>query len=367
MAISYLPLPGTPVAEIDTPALLVDLDIVDANVRKMQDFVSGHGVSLRPHVKNHKSPYFARKQVAAGAIGVCVAKVGEAEVMADGGIEDIFVANEIVTAPKIARLMAVAARARVAVAVDTHENLDELSRAARRHGVEIGVLVDVNVRINRCGVEPGAPAVALARAAADRPGIRFKGLMGYEGHIARAGSDDNARQETLASLGKLLFTVKAVEDVGLPVRVVSAGGTSTYAVAGAVERVTEIQAGSYIFMDGAYLDEMQDFEPAMTVLSTVISRPSPDKAILDCGLKALSITSGQPKLVGTPGAEFLRLNAEHGHVKLSGDAQRLKVGDTVRLLPMHGETTINIHNEYFCTRKGVLEAVVPVAGRGMFR
>ncbi len=367
MPLTYLPLPGTPVEALDTPALIVDLDAAEANVRKMQAFVSRHGTALRPHVKNHKSPYFAKKQVAAGAIGVCVAKVGEAEVMADGGIEDIFIANEVVTPPKIARLMAVASRAKVSVAVDTHENLRDLAAAAHRHGVEVGVLVDVNIRLDRCGVEPGGPAVSLAKAAAGMPGIRFEGLMGYEGHISGAGKDPAGRKETLGALDKLLFTVRAVEDVGLPVRVVSSGGTSTYAVTGAIERVTEIQAGSYIFMDGAYLQEMDDFQPAMYVLSTVVSRPFADKAILDCGLKSVSVTSGQPKVVGTPGAEFLRLNAEHGHVKLTGEAQKLRVGDTLRLLPMHGETTINIHNEYFCVRKGVLEVVVPVAARGMFR
>jgi D-serine deaminase-like pyridoxal phosphate-dependent protein len=367
LALSYLPLPGTPVEDLDTPALIVDLDRAEANISKMQAFVRAHGVSLRPHVKNHRSPYWARKQIAAGAIGVCVAKVGEAEVMADGGIGDIFIANEIVTPSKIARLMGVASRARVSVAVDTEQNLEDLSAAAGRQGVEVGVLVDVNIRLNRCGVEPGAAAVALAHKASDMAGLRFDGLMGYEGHIARAGSDPGARREAIAALSKLLFTVKAVEDVGLPVRTVSSGGTSTYAVTGAFERVTEIQAGSYIFMDGAYLDEMDDFQPAMTVLSTVISRPSPERAILDCGLKSISVTSGQPRIVGTPGAEFLRLNAEHGHVKLSGEAQELQVGDKVQLLPMHGETTINIHDEYFCIRRGLLEAVVPVAARGMSR
>jgi D-serine deaminase-like pyridoxal phosphate-dependent protein len=363
----YLPPPGTPLSEIDTPALIVDLDVAEANIIKMARFLAGHGVALRPHVKNHKSPYFARKQIAAGAIGVCVAKVGEAEVMAEGGIQDIFIANEIVTPVKIARLMAVAGVAKVSVAVDTERNLRDLSAAARKSGVEIGVLVDVNIRLNRCGVEPGGPAVALARAAADMSGVRFEGLMGYEGHITGACNDEKARAETLQSLDKLLCTIRAVEDAGLPVRVVSAGGTSTYAVAGAYERVTEIQAGSYIFMDGNYVNELDHFSPAMTVLSTVISRPAPGRAILDCGLKSISTTSGQPRTVGTPGAEFLRLNAEHGHVKLTGDAQRLKVGDKLQLLPMHGETTINIHNEYFCMRKGVLETIVPVAARGMFR
>ncbi|MSQ08195.1 MAG: DSD1 family PLP-dependent enzyme [Dehalococcoidia bacterium] len=367
MALTYLPLPGTPVHDLDTPALIVDLDIAEANILKMQAFANKSGVALRPHVKNHKSPYWARKQIAAGAIGVCVAKVSEAEVMAEGGIGDIFVANEIVTAPKISRLMSVAARAKVAVAVDTEQNLKDLSAAAQKHGVELGVLVDVNVRINRCGVEPGAPAVALARKASGMPGIRFEGFMGYEGHIAGAGIDPAARKETIDSLDKLLFTVRAAEDAGIPVKVVSSGGTSTYTVTGAIERVTEIQAGSYIFMDGAYLKEMDDFTSAMTVLGTVISRPTADKAILDCGLKSVSNSSGQPRIVGTPGAEFLALNAEHGHVKLEGEARKLKVGDKVHLLPMHGESTINIHNEYFCIRKGVLEAVIPVAARGMFR
>jgi D-serine deaminase-like pyridoxal phosphate-dependent protein len=366
MPVEYFPLPGTPVEELDTPALIIDLDVAEANINTLQANADRMGTTVRPHVKTHKSPYWALKQIEAGAVGVCAAKVGEAEAMVEGGVKDILIANEIVGDDKIARLMSVAARAKMRVAVDHPDNVAALSRAATSRGVEIGVLVDLNVRLNRCGVEPGKPAADLARQVSDSPGLRFDGVMGYEGHIP-PGPDGKGGEEMTKFLAKLERGVESVEKAGLPVGTVSGGGTCTYRVTGAHPRVTELQCGTYIFNDGAYKNESPEFKNALFVLSRVISKTADDRAVIDIGLKSVSVDSGLPLVVDTPGAKLERLSEEHGSLSLTGEAKSLRLNDRVRLLPMHGDTTINIHSYYFCIRKGVLESIVPIAARGMFR
>ena len=237
-----MPLPGTPLEEIDTPALIVDLDAAEANIKALQDWCDANGTNARPHVKTHKSPYWARKQIEAGAIGVCAAKVGEAEAMVAGGVKDILIANQIVGPIKIPRLVALAHQATIGVVVDDADNVRDLSDAASRAGVEIGVLVDINVRINRTGVEPGEPAIELVRSIADAPGLRFDGLMGYEGHVT---PEEQAQTDAVETwLGKLQAAIIAVEEAGYPVEVVSGAGTTTYRASGSHERVTEVQCGT---------------------------------------------------------------------------------------------------------------------------
>ncbi len=365
LTVDYMPLPGTPLEEIDTPALVVDLDAAEHNVKALQDWCDDNDVHARPHVKTHKSPYWALKQVRAGAIGVCAAKVGEAEAMVAGGVEDILVANEVVGPVKIPRLAALAHRARIGVIVDDPANVKDLSAEAVRTGVELGVLVDVNIKINRTGVEPGEPTVELVRKVADAPGLRFDGLMGYEGHVT---PEDQAQTDAVAQwLGKLETAIIATEEAGYPVKVVSGAGTSTYRASGSHERYTEVQCGTYVFMDGAYGPESPEFTTALTVIAQVMSKPVRERAIIDVGLKSMSVDSGPPVVQGRPGASLSRLAEEHGILTVEGEAENMKVGDRVSLLPMHGDTTINLHSHYFCVRNGVVEDVVPIAARGRFR
>jgi D-serine deaminase-like pyridoxal phosphate-dependent protein len=365
LTVDYMPLPGTPLEEIDTPALVVDLDAAEANIKALQDWCDANGVNARPHVKTHKSPYWARKQIAAGAIGVCAAKVGEAEAMVAGGVTDILIANQIVGPIKIPRLAALAHQATIRVVVDDANNVRDLSNEASRAGVEIGVLVDINVRIDRTGVEPGEPAIDLARSVADAPGLRFDGLMGYEGHVT---PEEQAQTDAVETwLGKLQAAIIAVEEAGYPVEVVSGAGTTTYRASGSHERVTEVQCGTYIFMDGAYGPEAPEFTTALTVISQVMSRPVPERAVIDIGLKSVSVDSGPPVVFDRPGAEISRMAEEHGILSLEDEARNLKVGDRVRLLPMHGDTTINQHSHYFGVRNGILEDVIPITARGRFR
>ena len=361
---TYLPRPGTPVEDLDTPSIVVDLDVAEANLRKMQSFADRQRMGLRPHSKTHKSPYWAHRQLDAGAIGITCSKVGEAEVLVDGGVREILIANEIVGAKKIARLAALQKRANVTVAVDSAENARDLSEAAEAIGVEIPILVDVNVRMARCGVEPGEPATTLARTVDGLAGLRFDGLMGYEGHVT--ADEDEKRQIVSEAMDKFKYAKDEITSAGLPVKVMSAGGTSTYMETSKIDHVTDIQCGSYVFMDGSYLGEMADFDMALTVLSTVISRPAPERAVLDIGRKSMNAESGLPRVVSPNGARLDHLNEEHGILELDESAQNLRIGDQVRLLPMTAATTINIHDYYFCVRGGILEDVIPIAARGRF-
>ena len=365
LPVENLPSSGTPVEQIDTPAMIVDLDIAEANIRDMQKIVSSGGAAMRPHTKTTKSAYWALKQIEAGAIGVCCAKVGEAEVMVEGGVYDIFITSEIVSASKIARLAALARNANIKVVVDNASNAREISNAAVAAESRVGILIDVNLRLNRCGVEPGDPTTTLAKIVDDLPGLRFDGLNGYEGHIF--GFGDERIPEAHKALEKLQFAVAEVESAGLHVSTVSAGGTSTHDITSKIHEVTEIQAGSYIFMDGQYVDQKLSFQPALTIMTQVISKPVPDRAILDVGLKSIANDYGPPRVMGMEGAEFTKLSEEHGTLLLHGSSQNLQLGDIVYLLPSHAGTTINIHDHYFCTRKGILEDIVEVSGRGKFR
>jgi D-serine deaminase-like pyridoxal phosphate-dependent protein len=292
--------------------------------------------------------------------------VGSAEALVAGGVRNILITNEIVGPAKIARLIALCRSADMSVVVDDADNVAALSAAARRSGVELGVLVEVNVRLDRCGVAPGQAAVELAGIVADSPGLQFRGLMGYEGTIRLLDFEQRAL-ETKQAIDKLLMTKGAVEQAGLPVKTVSAGGTSTWNITSTFPGVTEIQPGSYIFMDGASAAHTPDFETALFMLTTVISRKVSRKAICDVGLTALTANGGMPVVRWPAGAKLLKLDQEHAHLSLDSDGEQIRVGDKVAILPSHGETTINLHDYLFGLREGVLESVFELTGRGRFR
>jgi D-serine deaminase-like pyridoxal phosphate-dependent protein len=351
--------------QIDTPALLIDLPAMERNLARMAAFFADKPAKLRPHAKTHKSPVIAQKQLAAGnAVGITCAKLGEAEVMVEGGIKNVLIANQIVGRQKIARLAALARHAEIMVAVDNPDNVADLAAAARAAGSHIDVLVEVNVGMNRCGVEPGEPALALARVVAESEGLRFLGLQGYEGHLVMNPNPEERREKALAAMGTLVATRRLIESSGLPVQIVSGVGTGTYNVSGNVPGIDEVQAGSYVFMDTKYRSVGIDFECALTVLATVISRPTPTLAITDAGAKVLSYEFGLPELKGIPGGALKRLSEEHGTIVFDAPNDSVKVGDKVELIVSHGCTTINLHDRYFAIRDGRLEAVWPIAARG---
>jgi D-serine deaminase-like pyridoxal phosphate-dependent protein len=363
----YLPLPGTPVEELDTPCIIIDLDVAESNIAKLQAAANEMGVDVRPHSKTNKSPYWVRKQLDAGAIGVCCAKVGEAEVMVEAGVTEVMIPNQVIGKRKIARLVALAHSANIIVAVESAGNVDDLSSASTAAGAELGVIVEVNVGMDRCGVD-GDGAVELAKQIDAAPGLRFDGLMGYEGHVVAERDYEIRKTEAEKAMAILTGAADQIRGAGIDVKLVSAAGTGTYNITGRVDGVTELQCGSYIFMDGDYLEVFNDFEPALSVLATVISRQKKDVAIVDMGLKSISMDRGLAEVISPASASIINHSEEHTAVNLPDAAsQALKVGDKVRSRPTHGDTTINLHEYYFGIRNGKLEQVIPIPGRGKFR
>ncbi len=354
---------------IDTPVLLLDLDALDRNIQRMGSYFRGRKVSLRPHVKVHKSPFIAHKQLRAGARGITCAKVSEAEVMAQSGIDDILIANEIVGGDKLRRLARLARDCKILVSVDDIENGRQLSFAASQEESTIGVLVDINLSsglagiLDRCGVPAGPPAVKLCREVSELKNLEFKGLMGYEGGLRKFPEFAARKVAVEGALGRLVETKEMVEGIGLNVQIISCGGTASYNIAGELPGITEVQAGSYVFMDATYRKLGLDFETSLTVLTTVISRPRPGKIITDAGLKAISADSGLPIVKERPELECIGLNAEHGHIKAEPDID-VRTGEQLELIPTHVDTTVCLHDNYLMTRGDEAIGVLEIAGRG---
>jgi D-serine deaminase-like pyridoxal phosphate-dependent protein len=358
---------GKTLAEADTPSLLLDADALSANIRCMAAFFAGRHCRLRPHFKSHKCTRIARLQVDAGAVGITCAKLGEAEVLADAGIEDILIANQIVGRTKMLRLMDLARRARPMVAVDSPDNVKMLSEAASSAGIRLRVLVEVDIGMHRCGVAPGEPALELARLVASSPGLRFEGLQGYEGHAVDLRDETERNEKTRAALKLLVDTRRHIERAGLPVNIVSGGGTGTYTLTGDYEGIDEVQAGSYAAMDWWYQDIRPEFQQAQTILATVISRPTPSMAIIDVGRKGVGGEWGPPRVKDMRGAEVVKFGSEE-HIGIAlPNGQAVRVGDQIEIIPSHGCTTCNLYREYIVHRNGNVTDVWLIEGSGKLR
>jgi D-serine deaminase-like pyridoxal phosphate-dependent protein len=364
---------GMPLDDVDTPALLLDLDAFERNVARLAQAVAeiGAGLRLRPHAKSHKCPVIGLRQMAQGAVGVCCQKVSEAEAMVYGGVPDVLVSNEIVGTPKIARLVALAKQARVAVCVDNAGNVAALSEAAATFGVRLPVLVEVNVGADRCGVEAGEPALGLARQIAASPGLRFAGLQAYQGRAQHIREYAKRKEAIDAAAEKVRRTLDLFHQHGLTCEVISGAGTGTYLFEAASGIWNELQAGSYIFMDADYLKNLKadgtpggEFEPSLFVFATVMSRPTKDRAILDAGLKALSVDAGMPWVVGMQDVEYIRAADEHGRLTLHDPDRTLPLGQKLRLVPGHCDPTVNMYDRYVCYRNDRVEALWPITARG---
>lgn len=355
---------GNDKSELETPALLVDLNLMKENIEKMSSYFSGRRSTLRAHSKTHKCPYIAHKQISAGSNGVCVQKLGEAEVMVKSGVKDVLITNEVVEPRKLERLIALNNYADVKVAVDNLSIAKKMGEIARRQGVEQGILVEVDVRNKRCGRVPGKDTVDFVKDIVKVSGIDFRGLMGYEGPFLDV-SDFNARKAGATKLlDKFAETVEMVEKGGAQVDIVSAGSTGTYNIAGEHSRVTEVEAGSYVFMDSTYRKlKGLGFHCALTLLATVISRPVAERVIVDAGWKTMTPEMGLGEVKDIEGAKFYHQSEEHGMIAVSAQ-NHLSVGDKVELIPSHCCTTANLHDNLYAMRNGKVEAVWPIAGRG---
>jgi D-serine deaminase-like pyridoxal phosphate-dependent protein len=359
---------GRPKLDLDTPALCVDLDVMDRNIKKMAGRILGAGKNWRPHTKGQKIPALAHKEIVAGAMGVTCAKLGEAEVMAGAGIRDILIANQVVGREKVTRLANIQPHADVMVAIDSRESAREISDAAIAKGVSVRVLVEVNVGLNRAGVEPGEAVLYLSDYAASLPGLRYSGVMGWEAHATTILDQAKKREVITRDIGRLVASAERCRAAGLPATIVSCGGTGTYWVTCTIPGVTEIQAGGGIFHDVHYNDHYGvDHEYAMTIVATVISRPTPNRIIVDAGHKTMNGNQGSPRPMGLEGVEKVRLSAEHGTVDLATPNDSLRVGDKLEFIVGYSDFTTYVHEEMFAIRDGLVEQVWPILGRGKLR
>ena len=360
---------GTPLAAVDTPALILDLNAFERNIESMAAALRGRAVRLRPHAKSHKCAEIALRQTAAGAVGVCCQKVSEAEALVAGGVTDVLIANEVVGAGKLDRLAALARRARLAVCVDALQNVADLNSAAQRAGVRLDALVEINVGADRCGVEPGAPALALARAIAASGHLRFAGLQAYHGGAQHLRSVAERRAAIGRAVELVLATRSLIEQSGIACEIVTGAGTGSFPLELASGAYDELQPGSYIFMDADYNRnefnaEWPRFEQSLFVWTAVMSRPNATRAVVDAGLKASSVDSGMPQVWQRPGVEFVKASDEHGVLALAPGAEAPALGEKLLLVPGHCDPTVNLYDWFVCVRSGVVEAVWPVSARG---
>jgi D-serine deaminase-like pyridoxal phosphate-dependent protein len=367
---SHLPAQvGDRLGDVDTPALVVDLDAFEGNMAAMSEAVRGKDVRLRPHAKSHKCPEIAKRQIARGAIGICCQKVGEAEAFVAAGIADVLVTNEIVGSHKLARLAALARSASIGVLVDDSSNVTELAKAAALAGSTIEVLVEVDVGARRCGVAPGTPALELARTVAAQAGLRFGGLHAYQGAAQHLRRPAERRAAIARAVEWVRDTRVLIESAGIACRTVTGAGTGTFLLECNSGVYTELQPGSYIFMDADYGRNELDarapvFGQSLYVWTTVMSAPAADRAVVDAGLKAFSVDSGLPLVADRPELECTKVSDEHCVLQVPPGADKLRVGDKLRLVPGHCDPTVNLYDWLVGVRGGYVECLWPVSARG---
>jgi D-serine deaminase-like pyridoxal phosphate-dependent protein len=380
-------LPGQSVDAIDTPALVVDLDAMRRNLGRMAEFARKHDVRWRPHAKMHKSAALAKLQMHAGAVGVCAQKTAEAEALAAGGIHDIYITNEVVAAPKLARVAALAHRlaaenGQLAIAVDSVEGIGRLAQAMneeRKHGTAaavIDVFVEIDVGQGRCGVPPGKSAVALVHEIRKHPALRFAGLQAYQGKAQHLRSAQQRREAIAIVADDVAYTRGLIEAEGVPVNLVTGAGTGSMVCEAASGLFGELQAGSFLFMDADYAQNERDpaqpqFEHALFVKTQVISSRE-NHAVCDAGHKSHAIDSGMPKVHAFDSddeLEYFNGGDEHGILRTAGDNRRVPaIGRMLWLIPGHCDPTVNLYDFMIGVagglRKGTVERIIRVDARG---
>lgn len=363
----YNPKPGDTLESLDTPSMIVDLDVMEENIAKMIKLLKPTGVDIRPHLKTTKSPILAKKLIGAGAQGGCCAKISEAEVMAASGIEDIFITCEIVGPPKVARLVELFRRhPQIRIAVDSVEGSNAINEAIAASGIEVPlqVLIDVNVGQNRTGILPGEETLSLARHISNLKHLNLIGLHGYEGHLQHQHGDQEREKNCRAAMSDLASTADLLRKNGFKISTVTTGGTGTAQYCATSPGITEVQPGSFIFMDTDYRNAVGSyFSNSLTILSTVISKPEPKRVVIDAGLKCLTTDSGFAEPKNLPGVTYTPNGDEHGSLSWE-EGPELAIGDRVEMIPSHIDPTINLHDFYYAHRNGVIEEIWPVAARG---
>jgi D-serine deaminase-like pyridoxal phosphate-dependent protein len=356
--------------EIPTPALLLDLDRFESNIARMTDHLRQRGKAFRPHGKTHKCPEVARRLVAAGAVGSCTARLSEAEVFAEHGLRGLLVTTAVIGAAKIARAVALARLAPDTIfVVESEQNARDLSAEAARSGVDLNIAIDLY--FGRTGVSPGAPALDLARAVVRLPRLNFAGIQAYDGAAAHTTPFDARRTRSLGSMKQAVESRRMIEHEGIACRLVSGGSTGTYLIDADVDGITEMQPGSFAFMDAEYAaiggpngSEYRDFSQAITVVATVISR-RPGVAVVDAGYKAFATDRPfTPVPVNLPRVSYAWAGDEHGRLDLTQTDCEVRVGDRVEFVPPHCDPTVNLYDVIHALRGDIIEGVWPIAARG---
>jgi len=353
---------GRPLADVDTPALILDRAACDRNLARMAEFFRDRAAKLRPHFKNHKCVTLAKRQLAAGAIGITCAKLAEAEVLVASGIGDVLIANQVVGPQKVARLARLAREAKLTVAVDHIEQVEAISAAALQAGSQVHVLIEVDIGMGRCGVAAGEAAFVLAKQIGTVQGVRLAGLQAYEGHLVNVLDRAERGEKARAAMQKAIDTRTLLESRGIVIDCISGCSSATYDSTGTMAGVTEVQAGTYATMDRQYQRLAPEFEIALGIQARVISRPTADKAVLDIGIKGAGCEFGVPAIRGYPEVEIPSfMSEEHAVVK---NAPAWRIGDLVELIPTHACTTCNLHREFVVHDGGVVTDVWPIEGSG---
>ncbi|EOA90975.1 hypothetical protein ACJQWK_11460 [Exserohilum turcicum] len=365
----YAPKVGDSLDSLDTPSMIVDLDLMEANLHKLVSLLLPTGVSIRPHLKTSKSAIVAQKMVDAGTKGGCVAKLSEAEAMCAKGFTDILITCEVVGAVKVKRLAELLEKHRdVRIVVDSEAGAAAIDAALAERGFEgrALTLIDLDVGTHRTGVQPGAPACELAAFVAKSRHLQLMGVQGYEGHVQHMHGLEKRKEKCLESMHILVETAELLRKDGHKIDVVTTGGTGTAEFCASVPGVTEVQPGSFLFMDTDYRNAVgsEDYAQSLTILSTVLSKQGPIVVTIDAGLKSLTTDSGLSECK-TKGYEYRVMGDEHGSLRWEeGKVPELKIGDRVEMMPSHIDPTVNLHDVYYAHRKGVIEEIWPVDSRG---
>jgi D-serine deaminase-like pyridoxal phosphate-dependent protein len=349
-------------AEVDTPALILNRPACDRNLARMADFFRDRPAKLRPHFKNHKCVTLAKRQLAAGAVGITCAKLSEAEVLVAHGVNDVLIANQVVGAQKVSRLARLSCKAKLTVAVDHVEQVEAIAAAALNAASQVDLLIEVDIGMGRCGVAPGASALELAQRILRTSGVRLAGLQAYEGHLVNVLDRTERSQRARAAMQLALDTRDLLQSRGIEVACLSGCSSATYDSTGVMPGVTEVQAGTYATMDRQYQRLAPEFEIALGIQSRVISRPTAEKAVLDIGVKGAGCEFGVPAIRGYPGIEIPSfMSEEHAVVK---NVPNWRIGDLVELIPTHACTTCNLHRELVIHEEGLVLDVWPIEGSG---
>ena len=350
---------GVPVDKLDTPVLVADLDIVEANLARMAAFFKGKPAGFRPHFKNHRVLALALRQIEAGALGIACSRLWQVERLARAGIRSILLTNEIVGENPLRRLAELSRESMVIAAVDNAKVLDDMARIAQEAHTPLNVVVDIDLGLKRCGVAPGDAAAALAQRAV-AAGLRFRGIMGYEGHLQLLPPGAEKVRAVRQALEALTGSKTLIERLGIPVEIVSCGGTGDYAISGTYPGVTENQAGSFMLMDTGYAPFAPDFRPALSVLATVVSKTEGERIVVDAGVKAISGERGLPSVKGIGGLRLRALHAEHAPIDLEDPNAPVKVGDKIELAVSYHDGTVHLHQQMYGVRRGIVEDVLTI-------